>query len=170
MSEADGMDDVVEGGMRQSLMAASRLAETLARSRQESLRQREQQDTQAAHELQARQAADRATMRAALAPVDQDKWWDQAQPQDIARAHALAEARKDHDPAALAAAERIHIEVSNRYGINTRDVGADAAYLESGSRPSAPSRPGVRRSPSTGRAWLSSRQRRQKSSAPRPGR
>jgi hypothetical protein len=132
MSEADGMDDVVEGGMRQSLMAASRLAETLARSRQESLRQREQQDTQAAHELQARQAADRATMRAALGPVDQDKWWDQAQPQDIARAHALAEAWKDHDPAALAAAERIHTEVSNRYGINTRDVGADAAYLESG--------------------------------------
>lgn len=132
MSEADGMDDVVEGGMRQTLMAASRLAETTARVRQESLRQREQQDTQAAHELHARQAAERSTMRAALAPVEKDKWWEQAKPQNIARAHALAEAWKDHDPAALAASERIHTEVKNRYRISTHDVGADAAYLESG--------------------------------------
>jgi hypothetical protein len=132
MSEADGMDEVVEGGMRQSLMAASRLAETLARARQESLRQREQQDSQAAHELHARQTADRATMRAALAPVEQDTWWEQAQPRDIARAHALSEAWKDHDPAALAAAARIHTEVNNRYRIKTHDVGADAAYMESG--------------------------------------
>jgi hypothetical protein len=132
MSEADGIDDVVEGGMRQSLMAASRLAETLARMRQESLRQREQQDAQTGQELHARLAAERATMRAALAPVEQDTWWDQAKPEDIARSHTLAGAWKDHDPAALAASERIHTEVNNRYRINTHDVGADAAYLESG--------------------------------------
>jgi hypothetical protein len=41
MSEPDGIDEVVDGSLRQSLMAASRLAETLARMRQESLRQRE---------------------------------------------------------------------------------------------------------------------------------
>jgi hypothetical protein len=64
--------------------------------------------------------------------VEQDKWWDQTQPKDIARAHTLAEAWKDHDPAALAASERIHTEVNNRYRINTHDVGADTAYLESG--------------------------------------
>lgn len=132
MNEADGIDDVVDGSLRQSLMAASRIAETLARMRQESLRQREQQDTRTAHETQVRAAAERAAVQGALAPVHKDQWWDHAQPHDIARVHALAEGWKDHDPAALAASTRIRTEVQRRYGIDTRDVGTDAAYLESG--------------------------------------
>lgn len=132
MSEADGIDEVVDGSLRQSLMAASRLAETLARMRQDSLRQREQQDTQSAHEAQVREAAQRAAVQGALAPVQKDQWWEQAQPKDIAQVHALAEVWKDHDPTALAAAGRIRYEVQRRHGIDTRDVGADAAYLESG--------------------------------------
>jgi hypothetical protein len=36
------MDELLDGGMRQSLMIASRIAETLARRRQESQRQQEQ--------------------------------------------------------------------------------------------------------------------------------
>ncbi|MDI3243058.1 hypothetical protein QK292_15990 [Arthrobacter sp. AL08] len=132
MSEADGMDDVVDGGLRQSLMIASRIAETLARRRQESQRQNEHQDAQMAHEAQARLAAERSAAHAALAPVEKDQWWDKAQPHDIATAHAVAEGWKDHDPTALAASEKIRQEVFTRYGIDTRDVGTDAAYLESG--------------------------------------
>ena len=132
MSESDGMDDVLDGGLRQSLMIASRIAETLARRRQESQRQQEHQDAQAAHEAQARLTADRSAAHAALAPVEKDQWWDKAQPQDIGTAHAVAEGWKDHDPAALAASEKIRQEVLTRYGIDTHDVGADAAYLESG--------------------------------------
>jgi hypothetical protein len=132
MSESDGMDDVLDGGLRQSLMIASRIAETLARGRQESQRQQEHQDSQVAHEARARLAAERSAARAALAPVEKDQWWDKAQPNDIATAHAVAEGWKDHDPAALAASERIRQEVLTRYGIDTHDVGADAAYLESG--------------------------------------
>ncbi len=132
MSESDGMDDVVDGGLRQSLMIASRIAETLARRRQESQRQQEHQDAQVAHEAQARLAAERSAAHAALAPVEKDQWWDKAQPHDIATAHAVAEGWKDHDPAALAASEKIRQEVLSRYGIDTRDVGTDAAYLESG--------------------------------------
>lgn len=132
MSESDGMDDVLDGGLRQSLMIASRIAETLARRRQESQRQQEHQDSQVAHEAQARLAAERSAARAALAPVEKDQWWDTAQPNDIATAHAVAEGWKDHDPAALAASERIRQEVLTRYGIDTHDVGADAAYLASG--------------------------------------
>lgn len=132
MNEADGIDDMVDGSLRQSLMAASRIAETLARMRQESLRQREQQDTRTAHEVQVRADAERAAVQGALAPVHKDQWWDHAQPHDIAQVHALAEGWKDHDPAALAASTRIRTEVQNRYGIDTRDVGTDAAYLESG--------------------------------------
>jgi hypothetical protein len=132
MSESDGMDDVLDGGLRQSLMIASRIAETLARRRQESQRQQEHQDAQAAHEAQARLTADRSAAHAALAPVEKDQWWDKAQPHDIATAHAVAEGWKDHDPAALAASEKIRQEVLTRYGIDTHDVGKDAAYLESG--------------------------------------
>jgi hypothetical protein len=132
MSESDGIDDVLDNGMRQTLMVASRIAETLARGRQESQRQQEHQDAQAAHEAQARLAAERSTARAALAPVQRDQWWDKAQPADIATAHAVAEGWKDHDPTALEAAGIIRQEVLTRYGIDTHDVGADAAYLQSG--------------------------------------
>jgi hypothetical protein len=132
MSESDGIDDVLDNGMRQSLMIASRIAETLARSRQEAQRQQEHQDSQAAHEAQARLAAERSTAHAALAPVHKDQWWDKAQPADIATARAVAEGWKDHDPTALAAAGKIRQEVLARYGIDTHDVGPDTAYLESG--------------------------------------
>lgn len=132
MSEADGMDDVVDGGLRQSLMIASRIAETLARKRQEAQRQQEHVDSQIAHEAAARLAAERSAAHAALAPVEKDQWWDKAQPSDIATAHAVAEGWKDHDPAALAASEKIRQEVLARYGVDTHYVGADTAYLESG--------------------------------------
>lgn len=134
MSESDGMDDVVDGGLRQSLMIASRIAETLSRRRQESQRQQEHHDAQAAHEAQARLAADRSAAHAALAPVEKEQWWDKAQPNDIATAHAVAEGWKEHDPAALAASEKIRSEVLARYGIDTHDVGSDVAFLESGIR------------------------------------
>lgn len=132
MSESDGMDDLLDGGLRQSLMIASRIAETLARHRQEAQRQQEQQDTQAAHEAQTRLAAERSAAHAALVPVENDQWWDKAQPRDIATAYTVAESWKEHDPTALAASERIREEVLTRYGIDTHDVGPDAEYLESG--------------------------------------
>lgn len=131
MSESDGMDELLDGGMRQSLMIASRIAETLARRRQESQRQQEHQDAQAAHEAQARLTADRSAAHAALAPVNKDQWWDKAQPHDIATVHAVAEGWKDHDPTALAASEKIRQEVFTRYGIDTRAAGKDSGYLES---------------------------------------
>lgn len=132
MSESDGMDDFLDNGVRQSLLIASRIAETLARRRQEAQRQQEHQDAQVARDAQARLAAERSAAHAALAPVHKDQWWDKANPTDIATAHAVAEGWKDHDPTALEASEKIRQEVLVRYGIDTRDVGRDAAYLESG--------------------------------------
>ena len=132
MSESDGIDDFFDNGMRRSLMIASRIAETLARRRQESRRQQEHLDSQAAHEAQTRLGAERSSALAVLAPVQKDQWWDKAQPADIATAHAVAEGCKDHDPAALEASAKIREEVLARYGIDTHDVGTDTAYLESG--------------------------------------
>jgi hypothetical protein len=132
MSESDGIDDFLDNGMRQSLMIASRIAETLARRRQEAQRQQEHLDSQAAHEAQARWRAERSSALAVLALVQKEEWWDKAQPADIARAHAVAESWKDHDPTALEASAKIREEVLARYGIDTHDVGTDTAYLESG--------------------------------------
>ncbi|WP_309071991.1 hypothetical protein [Arthrobacter sp.] len=132
MNEADGIDDFLDNSMRQSLLIASRIAETLARRRQEAQRQQEHQDTQAAHEAQARLAAERSAAHAALAAVHKDQWWEKAQPADIAAAYAVAKGWKDHDPTALAASEKIRHEVLTRYGIDTHDAGPDTAYLESG--------------------------------------
>lgn len=132
MSESDGIDDFLDNGMRQSLMIASRIAETLARRRQETQRQQENRDSQAAHEAQARLRAERSSALAVLAPVQKDQWWDKAQPADIATAHAVAEGWKDHDPTALEASAKIREEVLARYGIDTHDVGTDTVYLESG--------------------------------------
>lgn len=130
MSESDGMDDLLDGGLRQSLMIASRIAETLARRRQEDQRQQEHRDAQAAHEAAARFAAERSTAHAVLSQVDKDQWWDNAQPSDIATAHAVAEGWKDYDPTALSASEKIRQEVLNRYGIDTSEVAG--AELEAG--------------------------------------
>ena len=132
MSESDGMDDVLDGGVRRSLLIASRIAESLARHRQESQRQQGQLDARTAYEAQARLSAERSSAHAVLAPVHNDQWWDKAQAGDIATAHAVAEGWKDHDPTALAAAEKIREEVLTRYGIDTQDVGSDSAYLDSG--------------------------------------
>jgi hypothetical protein len=132
MSESDGMDDFLDNGMRQSLLIASRIAETLARRRQDAQRQQEHKDAQIAHEAQARLVAERSAAHAALAGVHKEQWWDKANPADIATGHAVAEGWKDHDPAALEASEKIRQEVLTRYGIDTRDVGRDAAYLKSG--------------------------------------
>lgn len=132
MSDSDGMDDLVDGGLRQSLMIGSRIAETLARRLQESQRQEEHAATQAAYEANARLAAERSAARATLAPVNKDQWWDKAQPRDIATAYTTAEAWKNHDPAALAAAEKIRQEVLNRYGIDTRDAATNSSSLEAG--------------------------------------
>lgn len=132
MNDADGIDEAVEGGFRHTLMVATQLAERAARARQESLRQRESMEERQAVEAQRTATAERTAMRAAIAPVEQDQWWDTARPVQVAEAYRAAEAWKDHDPQALAASKRIHEEVARRYGINTHDLQGDGLYLQSG--------------------------------------
>lgn len=129
MSE-EGIDDVVEGLLRQSLTAASQLAEQMARARQRYLRTAEQQNERAAMEAQRGIAAGRAAMRALVLPATRDEWWATAEPGQITQAHLMAQAWKDHDPDALAAAGKINAEVKQRYGIDTADAQGDGAYLQ----------------------------------------
>ena len=131
MSESDGIDDVLDGGVRQSLLIASRIAETIARRVQESARQREHELSQSSFEMRTRMEAERSSAHAVLAPLDRDQWWEKANANDIGTAFAVAEGWKDQDPTALAASEKIRQEVRARYGIDTRVAGTDAASLQS---------------------------------------
>ncbi|WP_104140078.1 hypothetical protein [Arthrobacter sp. ZGTC131] len=126
----EGIDDVFEGLLRQGLTAATQLAEQLARARPQYLKKAEHEGERAAMEAQRNIAAERATMRAVVVPTTQDEWWSSAKPDQVAQAHLMATAWKDHGPDALAASERIAQEVKNRYGMDTADAGGDGAYLQ----------------------------------------
>lgn len=129
MSEADGMDEAVDGAMRTGLMVAARIGEQLARMREEEQRTIAAAEEHRARQLQERFDAQRAAARAQLAPTTRDDWWDKATPQMIEQAHQTATAWKAYDPEAAQAAEHIREQVHTRYGIDVNSTGADEASV-----------------------------------------
>lgn len=125
MSESDGIEEAIEGMSRVGLTVAGRVGEQLARTREQELRRAQAAEEQQARELQARFDAERAAARAQLAPVMDNRWWDTAGGRDVERAHEVAAAWKDHDPAARDAAETIRDQVQRRYGLDLDNLGAD---------------------------------------------
>lgn len=125
MSEADGMEDAVDGAMRTGLMVAARIGEQLARMREQDQRNIATAEEQRARELQERFDAQRSAARAQLAPVSRDDWWDKATPEMIQRVHETATAWKAYDPEAAQAAGKISEQVQSRYGIDVNNTGAD---------------------------------------------
>jgi hypothetical protein len=129
MSEADGMEDAVDGAMRTGLMVASRIGEQLARMREQEQRTIAAAEEHRARELQERFDAQRAGARAQLAPVGREDWWDKATPEMIERVHETATAWKAYDPEAAQAAGKISEQVQSRYGIDVNNTGADEASV-----------------------------------------
>jgi hypothetical protein len=129
MSEADGMDDAVDGAMRTGLMVAARIGEQLARMREQEQRTIAAAEEQRARELQERFDAQRAAARAQLAPVSREDWWDKATPEMIERVHETAAAWKAYDPEAAQASGKISEQVQSRYGIDVNNTGADEASV-----------------------------------------
>ncbi len=137
MSEADGIDDVVENTLRAGLMAAARIDEQLARLREQEQRRIQQEEEQRARVLQERFTASQAAARAQLEPIRRDDWWDKATPAMVERVHETATAWKDYDPIAAEHAARIKDQVQQRYGIDVDNPGAteqqiSAALVEAG--------------------------------------
>ncbi|WP_146068936.1 hypothetical protein [Arthrobacter sp. ZGTC131] len=129
MSEADGMDEAVDGAMRTGLMVAARIGEQLARIREEEQRNIAAAEEQRARQLQERFDAQRAAARAQLSPTARDDWWDKATPSMIEQAHQTATAWKAYDPEAAKASEHIRDQVQARYGIDVNNTGADEASV-----------------------------------------
>lgn len=129
VDESDGVEESLHGGLRVGLTAAGYLAEHAARGREQAAREAQAVSEQQARELQARLDADRASARAALAPVERDEWWQRAQPDDIARAWETAQTWRQIDPDAQRVAARIGDEVRTRYGVDVDDLRADPAAV-----------------------------------------
>jgi hypothetical protein len=130
MSEADGANEFVEGGLRVAVTAAGMLAERAARAREERARQAQAGSVAEARELQARLEAEQAAARAYLARVEQNTWWPQARVEDVAQAWETAQTWRDADPDVARAADRIRREVRDRYGIDVDDARPDRDALE----------------------------------------
>ncbi|MHA7177954.1 hypothetical protein ACX80D_15015 [Arthrobacter sp. Sr24] len=138
MSESDGIEEAIEGMSRVGMTVAGRLGEQLARARETALRRAQAAEEQQGRELQARFDAERAAARAQLAPVMDNRWWDNASTKDIERAHETATAWKDHDPTARNAADTIRDQVQRRYGMDVTELSTPTASIErTGSQDSA---------------------------------
>lgn len=123
--QGDGIDEAFEAALRVGLTAAGRMAERVAREREQQQRDAQARSEQEARELQARLDSERAAARAALAPVEQEQWWHSARPEEIADAWQTANAWKDSDAEAQRATDRIRRELQERHGIDTSQLGAD---------------------------------------------
>ncbi|GAB4082755.1 hypothetical protein GCU67_20240 [Modestobacter muralis] len=131
MSESDGVDEVVGGGVRVAITAAGLVAERLAEARVQRARQAEAASVEETRRLEARLTAERAAARAQLTQIDREGWWDNAGVDDVADAWETAQAWRQLDPAAERAAERIEREVRDRYGVDVHNVdGLDRATPE----------------------------------------
>lgn len=118
MSESDGINELVDEGLRQAVMVGARIGEQLARRRQEQLRHARTVSEHEGRQAQARFDAERLGARAGLADVTERDWWRIASPEQIGAAYETATAWKDHDPEIAAVHTYLNERLANR-GIDT---------------------------------------------------
>ncbi len=124
-TQPDGVNDLLSRDLQAAMAVAGRWGEMMARQRAEQLRQRVMEQQHRRRELEERFEAERAVMRTELAPVDQDRFWENAKPADIAGHYGLARHWEHHDEIAEAARARIEKEVKDRHGLSVEDYLTD---------------------------------------------
>ncbi|WP_344225028.1 hypothetical protein [Kocuria atrinae] len=123
-TQPDGVNDLIGRDLQAMMAVAGRWGEMMARQRAEQVRQRLMEQQQRRRELEERFEAERAVMRTELASVDQDRFWENAKPEDIAGHYGLAWQWEHHDEVARAVRGRIETKVHTRHGLSVED------YLE----------------------------------------
>lgn len=123
-TQPDGVNDLLSRDLQAAMAVAGRWGEMMARQRAEQARQRVMEQQHRRRELEERFEAERAVMRTELAPVDQDRFWENAKPEDIAGHYGLARQWEHHDEIARTARGRIESQVKERHGLSVED------YLE----------------------------------------
>ena len=120
MSESDGVDEALEGGMRVAITAAARVGETLARVRQQHQEQAAREGEQRSRELVERLRAEMAAARTAYPRVEDPQWWASGNVDEIASVYRTATAWRDVDPEAARVEQRIAEEMKIRYDVDVR--------------------------------------------------
>lgn len=120
-TQPDGVNDLLSRDLQAAMAVAGRWGELMARQRAERIRQRVMEQQHRRRELEERFEAERAVMRTELAPVDQDRFWANAKPEDIAGHYGLARQWEHHDEVAKVARVRIEKEVKDRHGLSAED-------------------------------------------------
>lgn len=129
--ESDGIEEAIEGQVRMLTTAAAQAGERIARMREQQRREAQASSEREARDLSARLDAERQTARTSLAGVHRTDWWDDAQPEQIARAYETAVAWSHKDPEAARAEQRITDELHTRYGATPDEFRGRAARAES---------------------------------------
>lgn len=127
VDETDGIEEAIEGQMRLLVTAAAQAGDRLARMREDALRRAQATSEREARELQSRLAAEQRTVRADLAGVHRDDWWEKATPERIAQAYESAVAWRNEEPEAARAEARIADELRTRHGITPDQLRAQVA-------------------------------------------
>lgn len=128
--EPDGVDEAFEGVLRIGLTAGGRVAEVIARAREQAAREAQATSQQQGRELGARLDAERSAARVQLAPTQRGDWWDIAGPEAIARVWETAKAWEQLDSDAGRSVERIRQEVRDRYGVDVDTPGGAPARVK----------------------------------------
>lgn len=97
MNESDGINEIFDDFLRQALMVAARLGEVAARARQQHIERARAQSEQSGREAVARFEGERNAARVALAPVQQERWWASATPEQIGAAYQSATSWANED-------------------------------------------------------------------------
>lgn len=117
MSETDGIEEGMSAELRIILTAAAQAGEMMQRSREQRRREQAARDQEEARALESRLAAEQKAAVASLTRVEDERWWNQARPDEVAEMYRQARAWSSEDPRAVQAQQRIESEVERRYGV-----------------------------------------------------
>lgn len=134
MNESDGIEEPLEQVLQHGLAVAAQLGREVSRMWQQRMEEKAKLTEREARRLQMAFDSEKRTALAALKPTQEAKWWDQAKPAAVIEAYRVANAWKDHDPAAAAAEKNIREQAATRFGID----GQGLARLVNEAAPVAP--------------------------------
>ena len=119
--ESDGVEETMQGSVRMAVTVGARSAAEIALIQKQRARQAQADGELAAREYAQRREALWQDSRAELAPVLEDRWWQESTPEQIGQAYATAQAwegRPEVEPYLV----RIREQVKERYGVDIDEV------------------------------------------------
>ncbi|WP_052059928.1 hypothetical protein [Rhodococcoides fascians] len=115
--------------LRTMLQVALQVSEQLTRRREQRLREAAAASDRRGRELTTRLRAEQSSAETALRAVHRDRWWADAQPEQIGQQMRLANTWKDRSPVAAEAAEVINEQLRTRYNITRSRENLDMAAV-----------------------------------------